>query len=577
MKRILTLLAVLCLSLTGFSQNDLSVIAITSPVSGCAMTATENVTIRIFNFGNTLPAATNFNVSYTINAGVPVTQMVTLGSPLLSNSTFTFTFTTQANLSVPGVYTFDATVALAGDVNPTNDAFTGYMVTNTAPSVGGTVSGGTNVCISGNSGVLTLSGHTGNVLGWEYSTDGGFTWISISNTTTTQTYNNLTVPTQYRAQVQNGGCTPANSSIASMTIDPATVAGTVAGSATRCSGANSGNLTLSGHTGSVVRWESSIDGGVTWVPIGNTTTVQSYLNLTQTTIYRAVVKSGACLQLNSSNATITISPPTVGGTINPPVTNVCSGANSGILTLSGHTGTIIRWEYSTDGGFIWFPITNATTTQGYTNLTVSRLYRARIQSGACGVIYSSIAAVNVGAASVGGSVAPASSTVCSGANSGTLTLSGETGSILQWEFSIDGGVTWTIIANTTNTENYLNLTQTTQYRALVQQGGCLPSYSTISTVTVNPASVGGMVSGGDTVCSGSNGGTLTLSGHTGTILGWESSNDSILWISTGNTTTSQGYSNLTDTTYYRVIIQSGVCPPDTAIVDSVIVDPVTVG
>ncbi len=575
MKRILTLFAVFCLSIAGFAQ-DLAVTAITAPVSGCAMTATENVTIRIFNFGANLPAGTAFNVSYTINAGAPVTEMVVLGSTLLTNSTMNYTFTTQANLSTPGVYTFDATVAIPGDINPTNDAFIGYMVTNTAASVGGTIAGPSSVCISGNSGNLTLSGHTGSVIEWQRSTDGGSTWFSISNTTTTQSYLNLTVPTMFRTLVQNGSCASTTSTPLSIAIDPATVAGSTAGSATRCSGANSGSITLGVHTGNVVRWESSIDGGVTWTPIANTTNSQPYLNLTQTTIYRAVVQSGTCASANSSQSTITISPATVGGSVNPAATAVCSGANSGTLTLSGHTGSIIRWEFSTDGGVTWSNIANTTTTQNYLNLVASRLYRARIQSGACGALYSSIAAVNVGSASVGGTVT-SSATVCSGANSGTLNLSGETGSVLQWQFSTDGGVTWTSIANTTTSESYTNLVTTTMYRAQVQQGGCTPAFSAAATITVNPVSVGGTVSGGVIVCASGNSGTLTLAGHTGTITGWESSNDSITWVSTGNTTTSQAYNNLFDTTYYRVIITSGVCPPDTSTVDSVVVDPVTVG
>lgn len=575
MKRILTLFAVLCLSIAGFSQ-DLSVISITAPVSGCAKTAAENVTIRIFNYGPTLPAGTTFNVSYTINAGGPVTELVTLGSTFLTNSTLTYTFTTQANLAVPGTYTFDATVTIAGDINPTNNAFTGYQVVNTAASVGGTISGGGNVCISGNSGNLTLTGHTGSVVEWQRSTDGGVTWISISNTTTTQSYLNLTVPTQFRVLVQNGSCATAISSIASMTIDPATAGGSVAGSANRCSGSNSGTLTLSGQTGAVQRWESSIDGGVTWTNIANTTTALSYLNLTQTTIYRARVQSGACTALYSTVGTITISPPTVGGSVAPASTSVCSGANSGTLTLSGHTGSILRWEYSTDGGVTWINITNTTTTQTYTNLTQSRLYRARVQSGACTALVSSVAAVNVGVASVGGTVS-SSATVCSGTNSGTLTLSGQTGAVQHWESSIDGGVTWTVIANTTTSQTYTNLTVTTMYRALVQQSGCSPAYSTDVTITVNPVSVGGTISGGVTVCSGSNSGTLSLTGQSGTIIGWQSSNDWVTWTNTGNTTTSQSFTNLLDTTYYRVIIQSGVCPPDTSTVDSVVVDAVTVG
>lgn len=577
MKRLLTLFTGLTLFSAAWAQNDLSVTAITAPVSGCALTSTENVTIRIFNFGNTLPAATSFNVTYTINAGGPVTEMVTLGSTLLSNSTLNYTFTTQANLSTPGTYTFDATVSLPGDVNPTNDAFTGYSVTNTAPSVGGTVSGGTDVCVSGNSGVLTLSGHTGNVLRWEYSTDGGVTWINISNTTTTQAYSNLTVPTQYRAVVQSGSCSTATSSVASMTIDPVSVGGTLSSNATVCSGSNSGTLTLSGKTGSVVQWEKSTDGGITWVPITNTTTSQTYVNLTVTTKYRVRVQSGACSAVYSNIVTITVSPTTVGGTITPATSTVCAGSNSGTLTLTGKTGTVIRWERSTDGGITWVPITNTTTSQNYTNLTVTTMYRARIQSSPCAVAYSATATVNVTTSTVGGSIAPATSTVCSGSNGDTLTLSGETGTIMQWESSTDGGATWTVIPNTTNTEIYTNITTTTLYRALVQNGGCTASYSSSATITVDQPSAGGAVSGGVTVCSGSNSGNLSLSGQAGSIVSWQSSNDGITWNTIANTTASNSFSNLTDTTYYQVIVQSGVCPADTSAPDTVIVDPLTVG
>ncbi|HEU4716959.1 MAG TPA: gliding motility-associated C-terminal domain-containing protein, partial [Bacteroidia bacterium] len=577
MKRIITLLGLLAVFSPAFAQNDLSVTAITQPVSGCALTSTENVTIRIFNFGNTLITGTSFNVSYTINAGAPVVELVTLASPLLSNSTLNYTFTTQANLSVPGTYTFDASVALAGDINPTNDAFTGYSVVNTPSSVGGSVSGGTDVCVSGNAGVLTLSGETGSVVRWEYSTDGGVTWINISNTTNTQSYSNLTVPTQYRAQVQSGSCATATSSIASMTIDPVSVGGTVNSNATVCSGANAGTLTLTGKTGSVVRWEKSTDGGVTWVNIANTTTSQSYLNLVTTTKYRALVQSGACSSVHSSIATITVSPTTVGGTLNPASTTVCAGSNSGTLTLTGKVGSVVRWEHSNDGGVTWLNIANTTTTLTYTNITQTNLYRVRVQSSPCSVQYSTVDTVNVTTASVGGSLAPASSTVCSGMNHDTLVLSGESGSIVQWEESTDGGTTWTVIANTTNTEIDSNLTMTTMYRALVQSGGCSASYSSTATINVDAVTVGGTVSGGVTVCSGSNGGTMMLNGQSGSILQWEFSNDQLTWNPIANTTTSQNFSNLTDTTYYRVIVQSGVCPADTATQDTVIVDPVSVG
>jgi gliding motility-associated-like protein len=576
MKRILTLLITLFLIKTSFAQVDLSVTAINAPVSSCAMTATETVNIRIFNFGANLTAGTSFNVSYTINAGGPVTELVTLGSNLLMNSTLNYAFTTPANLSVAGTYTFTATASIIGDINASNNTFTGYTVTNTASSVGGTIGGGGPVCISGNSGVLTLSGHTGTVLRWEYSVDAGVTWINISNSTTTQSYSNLTIPTQYRAVVQNGSCATATSSIAFMTIDPATVGGSVTGTTSVCTGANSGVMTSIGRTGSIIRWEFSIDGGVTWTNIANTTSNQTYLNLTTTTMYRVRSQSGTCSAAYSSAATITVRPNSIGGTITPDTTTVCSGTNAGTLTLASHTGSIIRWEFSVNNGITWTNLVNVTTTQTYTNLVASRWYRVRIQSSPCSATYSDTAVINVTTVTVGGTISPALTAACSGANSGTLTLGGQNGAIMQWESSIDGGITWTVIANTTNTESFVNLTQSTMYRALVQNGGCTASYSSIATVNISVPTVGGSISGGLTVCSGNNAGVLTLSGQTGSVTSWEFSNDGILWSSISNTSATEAFTNLTDTTYYRSIVQSGVCPADTSTVDTVIVDPVTV-
>jgi hypothetical protein len=56
-----------------------------------------------------------------------------------------------------------------------------------------------------------------------------------------------------------GGCGTVNAT-GTITVDPASVGGTIAGSATVCTGTNSTTLTLSGNTGTVVRWESSTDG-----------------------------------------------------------------------------------------------------------------------------------------------------------------------------------------------------------------------------------------------------------------------------------------------------------------------------
>ncbi|MCW3072206.1 MAG: C-terminal target protein [Bacteroidetes bacterium] len=573
MRKILTLFSLLLIGKIALAQ-DVSVIAITAPVSGCSLSATSSVTISVKNVGLTDLSGTPFNLSYTVNAGAPVTDAVSFVS-FAPNTTVSYTFVSPANLSLAGTYTFTAYSTLAGDINNTNNAVTGYTVTSTAPSVGGTVSGGTNVCNGANAGTLTLSGHTGSVQNWEYSVDGGTTWISISNTTTSQSYSNLTVQTKYRAQVQNGTCASATSTIATMTIDPVSVGGTVSGTATVCSGSNGATMTSAGRTGNILKWQFSTDGGVTWTDIVNTTASQAYLNLVTTTRYRVQVQSGSCAAVFSSAAIITVSPPTVGGTVSGGTT-VCSGVNSGSLTLGGQTGAITRWEFSTDGGVTWSNIVNTTTSQTYTNLAATRYYRALVKSGSCGALYSTIDSIVVRPLSVGGTIS-SSATVCSGSNTSLMTLTGYTGTVQYWESSTDGGITWTNIPNPADTLSYFNLTTTTKYRVNVQNGTCASANSAIATITVNPVSVGGTTAMNDTVCSGANGGTITLGGHTGSVVNWESSPDGITWTSIANTTTTQNYLNLAATTYYRANVASGVCPSAPSSIDTITVTSPTVG
>jgi hypothetical protein len=88
-------------------------------------------------------------------------------------------------------------------------------------SVGGTTNfaGGT-VCNTTNSGVITLTGKTGNVVKWQTSTNGGTSWTDIVNTTTTLnfTFANAVNNQQYRAVVNNSGsCTDANSTATTIT------------------------------------------------------------------------------------------------------------------------------------------------------------------------------------------------------------------------------------------------------------------------------------------------------------------------------------------------------------------------
>ncbi|MFC4232298.1 LamG-like jellyroll fold domain-containing protein, partial [Parasediminibacterium paludis] len=174
-------------------------------------------------------------------------------------------------------------------------------------------------------------------------------------------------------------------------------------------------------------------------------------------------------------------------------------------------------------------------------------------------VYTNIYTVNAitGTAPVGGTVSSAS--YCGGSNNGSLSLTGATGNVSKWQYSIDGGVVWTDISNTTTTLSYTGITATTRYRAILTNGACGTAISAVGIITVNPASVAGTATGTAAVCAGTNSTTLSLSGYTGTIQ-WQSSTDNNTFISiAGATNSTYIAANLSTTTYYKAVVTNASC------------------
>lgn len=191
-----------------------------------------------------------------------------------------------------------------------------------------------------------------------------------------------------------------------------------------------------------------------------------------------------------------------GATITSQPSNVtaCNGTSASFtvgVTVGGGTVTY-QWEMSTTGAGGPFsnvpaaaPYTGTTTTtlniNPVTNAMNGYVYRLKITS-TCGVTTSNNATLTVIAAAVGGTVSPASATVCTIPNSNTFTLTGNIGPVVRWESSTTGagGPFTTPIANTTNTLTVTNVAVTTWYRAVIQGSGCAAANSSVSVVTVLP-------------------------------------------------------------------------------------------
>ena len=163
--------------------------------------------------------------------------------------------------------------------------------------------------------------------------------------------------------------------------------------------------------------------------------------------------------------------------------------------------------------------------------------------------------------------------VCAGINASAINLSGNTGNVLKWLSSTDG-VTWSDIANTTNTYIAQNLNTTTSFIALVQNGSaCSIDSAKGATVVVDAKSVGGTLTPNDLqICQDQNkDATLTLINHKGTVVNWQLSADAINWANFASAKTDTFY-NITGVlapTRFRVVVKNGVCAADTSSVSTV--------
>jgi len=204
-----------------------------------------------------------------------------------------------------------------------------------------------------------------------------------------------------------------------------TVPGSLANNNEVCAGNNSSAITLSGYRGSILNWISSPD-GVNWSPIADMTAQYTARNLTNTTIYKAVIQNGSsCLIDSSSAVTITVDPKSIGGQLAPSGIEVCTEQDKGaVLRLSGNKGSVLNWQTSTDN-VSWTGLASANTDSSYNivNLANSTEFRVIVKSGVCPADTSTVAAVKVlPALFPKATAAPADTTICYGTTASLRTL-----------------------------------------------------------------------------------------------------------------------------------------------------------
>lgn len=169
-------------------QPEMTMLSILRPNSGCTLTATEMVRIKVKNTGSM--ALDSIPVFYDLD-GTQVDEMIL--STMQPGDTVTYTFTTPADFSAPGSHQLSAMVHYPGDYLPNNDSLartiTNIVPINTFPFNEGFENGGTMYfnLTSGTNAHINVEPGIGNVGSYGLHMDGNVagTWPSGSGNSTT--------------------------------------------------------------------------------------------------------------------------------------------------------------------------------------------------------------------------------------------------------------------------------------------------------------------------------------------------------------------------------------------------------
>jgi RHS repeat-associated protein len=169
---------------------------------------------------------------------------------------------------------------------------------------------------------------------------------------------------------------------------------TVSGGGTFCSTGSVSVTLSSSQTG--VNYQLKLNGVNNGAVKAGTNAALSWTGLTSAGSYTVVATNATtgCIATMSGTATATSNPNTVGGTLSASYTGYfVTGTNS--ITLSGHTGTVQRWEYNTGSSWVTVSPNNTTATLSFTNLTATTSYRAAVKSGVCNEAYSATITITI--------------------------------------------------------------------------------------------------------------------------------------------------------------------------------------
>jgi hypothetical protein len=494
------------------------------------------------------------------------------------NSTWQLVSAGPSSIINPGILsssTYYRTILSAGICSPVTSNSIGIVIEN--PITQNTLLADQTICSGLSASPITGSVPTGGSGSYQYSWQSSPTnavWVNLVGSTLPD-YNpgSLTALSYFRRVVVSGVCPATTSTSVVVLVNPIIINNTIGSAQTICPGVSptafTGSLPAGGLGTYGYQWESSSDNS-SWVAIPAGTA----LTFTEGTVvlsayYRRVVTSGVCT-LNSTSILLTVIPQVtnnilssaqtlcVGGTF-ATITGGLPGGGSGVYDYS--------WQSSSDNSS-WSLMSGVTTqnySHGVANTTV--FYRRLVASGSCpGVPSASIGLITEQL--LGNNLVSSSQTIClplpAAPLVGTLPTGGNLQYLYQWETSTDNS-SWSVFSGETNQSLSLSgPSSNTYYRRALQGGLCPALTSTSVSIQTTPSIGNNQIGTSQTICIGGIPSPITgvlPTGGTGFYsYTWETSSNNSTWaIVVGENNQSYNVGNVFINTYYRRVINSGVC------------------